>query len=87
MNSATNSVRAAYKMVSSKTGLRNVKVNDLLRALVDQVSQAESLAILAGECRAHRANPTRGEPTLLTLEEKLNALRLGGERYYWIELL
>ena len=77
-------IHAAYLALKRETSLRNVNIHALLERSGVQVADLHTW--LEAECHAHRANPTRGEPTAATPAEKESALRMGGESYLYIEL-
>lgn len=75
----------AYTALRHETGLRNVVIAQLQQR--SGVPRDELIDYLRGECSAHRANPTLGDPTAASEFELAHALEVEGRPHIYIELL
>jgi hypothetical protein len=77
-------VQAAYRRLKERTRSPHVFISDLQQE--SGMPLAPLQAWLQQECRAHRAVPTRGEPTLATAEQLAAALSIQDEPHLYIQL-
>jgi hypothetical protein len=77
-------VTQAYKALSDERGLRNVSIARLVARTGLSADKLHSF--LLAECRAHRANPTLGEPTAASPDELAAALLIDGRPHLYVEL-
>lgn len=78
-------VRSAYRALRAETGRNRVFISDIQKR--SRVPLAAVHRFLDDECTSHRANPSRGEVTAATPEQREAALSIDGEPHLYIELL
>lgn len=74
-----------YRDLVRETGTPDISIASLIRVCGLPLSIVHNW--LRAECSAHRASPSKGEPTLATPEERMGALTVDGETFYLIRLL